>query len=477
MSLKTQLQTAIIAILFVSFLFIGYWSVRFISNQNDTRTKDILFEKLHSILIEIQNKVNANPAMLSDANMLESYLIKFSNIFFIDINMYKTDGRLMSSSRSTVFNEHLIADVMHKQAFDAFKKEKKSIFIQQEKLGELYYWSAYIPLRDAANNVVAFINLPYFAKQTDLQEELTAFISTYTNIYLIIMAMAIIIVLIVSGYIVRPLQMLKDRLSTLSISDHNKKISWHQNDEIGALVKAYNLMLDELKISAEKLAMTERESAWREMAQQVAHEIKNPLTPLRLSVQNLYRAWEDKSPDWEERFKRFKTMALEQIDTLSVIATEFSNFAKMPFPQKQMINLNQIINAVIHLFKEETEVPIHFHCEQEYQLYADKDQMTRVFTNLIKNSLQALDGSHSGRIDITLQHHHKSIIINVKDNGPGIHEDIQENIFKVNFTTKTTGAGLGLAMVKGIVNSHQGEIWFETSEAGTIFFIQLPLNI
>jgi nitrogen fixation/metabolism regulation signal transduction histidine kinase len=236
-------------------------------------------------------------------------------------------------------------------------------------------------------------------------------------------------------------------------------------------------MLKEVERSASLLAKSERESAWREMAKQVAHEIKNPLTPMKLRVQHLQRAWEDQKPDFDERLKNFSKSLVEQIDTLTNIANEFSHFAKMPKARIEKIDFSEAIRSSLDLFQENNKISLEFFDQTDGSAFirADKDHLTRVFNNLITNAIQAIPDNRPGTITITLKRDREQYLVEVKDNGEGIPEEQQDRIFVPNFTTKRTGTGLGLAMVKNIVENSRGEVWFKSvPDVGTKFFISFP---
>jgi len=271
--------------------------------------------------------------------------------------------------------------------------------------------------------------------------------------------------------------MIKEKLQKLTLGKSNEKIDWAGEDEIGHLVEEYNHMVDQMAIKADLLAKSERESAWREMAKQVAHEIKNPLTPMKLSVQYLLRSWNEKDPDWEDRLNRFSATLIQQIDTLSDIATAFSDFAKMPKSSNEKIELNETITHAIALYADYENLQINFkNTDNRYYIYADQQQLLRVFNNLIKNAIQAFELNQNGFIDIDVIEKEYQFEIHFRDNGSGIPEDKKALIFVPNFTTKTKGTGLGLAMVKNIIISMNGSIDFVSEVGkGTKFTIVLPM--
>jgi two-component system nitrogen regulation sensor histidine kinase NtrY len=324
---------------------------------------------------------------------------------------------------------------------------------------------------------VAYLNLPYFAKQGELENELSEFLVAVVNVLILLFIISIIIGVMVSSWLTYPLQLLRDNLAQVKLGATNRPIEYEGTDEISSLVAAYNSKVQELQENAELLAKSERESAWREMAKQVAHEIKNPLTPMKLSIQYLQKSLEDKGPDWDVRFKRSTDMLIEQIDTLSGIATAFSDFAKMPTLNAERFDLLLVLNQVVDLFENDPLADVSFGSElkQAQSIWADKDQITRLFMNLIKNAVQSIPENQEGRVKVLLSFKGYQYIIEVKDNGVGIPIEMREKIFEPNFTTKSTGTGLGLAMCKNIVELSGGEIWFRTEVGkGSSFLVSLP---
>lgn len=476
---KKRLQFSMIAIVLISVLAIGSSSAWFIFNIYKNKNEAFIHEKAHSILIEMENRFSEEPSLdYTYSDYLQELLISLSHVFFTDINIFTPEGNLLASSRPRVFDEGLISSMINPVAYSQLKISRKSLFVHNERIGNLEYISAYVPLRNINNQLIAYINLPYFAQQSELRNEISYFLVAFINIYLLLLLLTIIIAFFISNYVTRPLQIIRKSLSSVTFGKANKKIQWTKKDEIGQLIGEYNRMIDELAISAELLARSERESAWREMAKQVAHEIKNPLTPMRLSVQYLQRAWNDKMGDWDERLDKFTKTMVEQIDTLSLIATEFSDFAKMPTQKNEIIELNTFIPEVLDLYKDFDNVKIEYHCLSENTklfVSVDRKQLLRVFNNLIKNAIQAYKKDAVAQIHITSNTEGKFYKIVIQDYGQGIPEKLQDNIFQPYFTTKTAGMGLGLAMVKSIIQSFNGHISFTSQMGiGTSFIIRLP---
>ena len=478
LNFRHQLKISIVSVIVVSFLLIGVTTLSYIKSLNNNKNYDNLREKAHSVLIELEHKLASEEQLTPEIyDYLSILLIKFSNVFFSDINLYDIDGKLIASSRPQIFEEGLISDRINARAFEAMADKKLSNFIQKERICSYEYLSAYVPFRNEKNKLIAYLNLPYFAKQDELRQEISTFLVAFINIYVILIAISIFIALLVSNYISRPLKLIKEKISQLRLGKSNEKIEWERKDEIGDLIIEYNRMIDELARSAELLAKSERESAWREMAKQVAHEIKNPLTPMKLNIQHLRKAWHDKTSDWEERLNKFSDTLIEQIDSLSSIASEFSDFANMPKTEVEKIELSENIKNSIELHKNYENIRIEYLTDGNtpYHVLADKKQILRVFNNLIKNSVQAIGRNKIGWIKISIEKQNDLYLIKVSDNGSGISKEQGEKIFIPSFTTKTSGMGLGLSMVKSIVLSAGGTISFTSEpDEGTTFFITLP---
>lgn len=478
LNFKARVQVSVVSILVFSFITIGISTLYYIVSLYDKKNNEDISEKVHSVQIEVENNLGDAPSITPEMKDYVSDLLnKDSYVFSTDINIYTPGGMLVASSRPQVFDEGMISRKMDAKAFSELSLNQHTLYIHNENIGDMKYLSAYVPFRNNNNQLAGYINLPYFAKQSELKKEISTFLITFININVILTAIAIIIALLVSNYITRPMKFIKDKLSQIKLGRKNEKIEWIRNDEIGGLISEYNRMVDELAESAELLARSERESAWREMAKQVAHEIKNPLTPMKLSVQHLQRSWEDKAPDWNDRLSRFTRTMIEQIESLNKIAAEFSDFAKMPKAKNENIDIAEILENAVDLFLDnKLQINIDNTCNKPLIINADKTQVLRIFNNLIKNAIQAINNVDKGKIDIYLSNTDTSSLVKISDNGVGIPDEQKDKIFSPNFTTKTGGMGLGLAMVKNIVESFQGKIWFESMPGlGTSFYVEFPL--
>jgi len=277
--------------------------------------------------------------------------------------------------------------------------------------------------------------------------------------------------------VLRSFLLISDKMREVSIGKTNEEIVWKRNDEIGGLVREYNKMVKKLEVSAEALAKSEREGAWREMARQVAHEIKNPLTPMKLSIQFLQKSIDNNSDNVKELTGKVAKTLVEQIDHLSKIAFDFSQFANIGNTNIETFDINEVIRSLDNLYKTSHEGELKLKTVAgKVMVRADKTQMNRLFTNLIQNAIEACNGK--GKCDIELNEVRTDgvIQISIKDNGEGIPEEMHSKIFIPNFTTKSSGTGLGLAMCKGIAEQAGGRIWFETRTGeGSTFYVELPV--
>ena len=476
LSLAMKIQAGLISLVFLSLLAFGWGSGVFVSTQYNQFTNDVIREKLNSVETEVGAKLGhfENLNIYENGNYMQGILQKFARVFFTDINMYDKDGYLLATSRPKVFNIGLLSEQMNPTAYKHIELLKQSEFVHHESIGELNFSSAYKPFYNSKGELTAYINLQHFGQQREFENQIQKFLVAIINVFILLLAISIILAIFISNWLTSPLRILQESFASVKFGKHNEQISYDREDEIGSLVKDYNQKLEELEFAAQQLARSERELAWREMAKQVAHEIKNPLTPMKLSVQQLLRVYDPEDPKSGDKLKKVANSIVEQIDALTKIANEFSTFAKMPNPSEERVELMSLITGVKEVFEGQSTITLESNAAEIF-VVADKDQFVRVFNNLIKNAIQAIPSEREGKIEIRLQHENGKVTITVTDNGIGIEDAKQGKIFVPYFTTKSTGTGLGLAMVKQIVENHKGSIDFDTVlDEGTTFTIVLP---
>ncbi len=483
-SFKNRIQYSMVSILFLTFVLICSGTIYFIVQQYRVTHNDNLRNTMRSVYIELIHKVEYEDDLenwSSDSYYnLDELLRKFSNVFYSDINLYDKDGNLLATSRSEIFDHQLLSRRMNRLVYENLGEGNASEFIHNEHIGEMGYISAYVPLLNSDNKFLAYLNLPYFTQSGALARDVTNLVVAVINIYMILMLVILLVSVLLADRITQPLRMIQNRIAHLSLSEKNEMIHYDRSDEIRGLVEEYNYMVQELERSAGLLAQSERESAWREMAKQIAHEIKNPLTPMKLNIQHLQRTVKEGKAN-PEMVNRISATLIEQIDSLSAIANEFSDFAKMPRAKNARINLVTNLKNLLQLFEntDRVEIGLDLGSHKKIYIFADKEQLMRVFINLVKNSLQSIPKSRKGTIRIQLEvKDDLTVRVTIRDNGKGIPEEIRDKLFEPNFTTKSGGMGMGLAISYNIVRSLGGKIWYDTIlNEGTTFFIELPQSV
>lgn len=476
---KTRIQFSIIITVIASLLVIGYITFIYITRQYDVQQEEHLNQKIHSIIVSFDKK--AGTSMLKDFRDHKDLPVevgRLSDIYDSDINLFDLNGNLITSSQPKIYEEGLISGKMNARAFTALSVEEKSQFTSEEQIGNLRYISAYAPVRNNENQIIAYLNLPYFENKNQYKTEISSFLTTLINVYVFIFVLVGFLAFFLANSITSPLTMIEEQLRETKIGKQMEPIEWKSNDEIGNLIQEYNRMIRELEISTNKLASTERDYAWREMAKQIAHEIKNPLTPIKLGIQHMVQAWKDKDPQFNDKFQRFTKTIIQQIESLTVIASQFSNFAQMPPTVNKAVDLQDILKSVVNLYKDTADMSIILNVPPDIQsvVLADENQMISTFNNLIKNAIQAIPEERKGIIDIEILNDRDGVLVMIQDNGVGIQDESKDKIFAPNFTTKNSGMGLGLAIIKNIITHANGKIWFHSSvNKGTTFYVSLPV--
>ncbi len=486
LSLRNQIHGTVIFISVLSFLVIGLATILFFINRYENSNR----EKLSRVINVMENEVRISLSELSifedvakvndDSyrENLEKMIDKISEIHAVDVNLYDLDGNLKVSSLPLPYSKGIISKKMDPVAYYHLNRKKEVQFFKEEKIGKLNFISNYVPVIDANGREYAYLNIPYFTSQSKLQEEIANFLVTIINLNAFIFLIAGIVALFITNRITRSFSFISEKMKAVNLGQLNEAINWNRDDEIGELVKEYNKMVSKLDQSAVSLAKSEREGAWREMARQVAHEIKNPLTPMKLSLQYLQKSIHNKSDNIEELTASVAKTLVEQIDHLNHIAGEFSQFANIGNPKYEVVDVNEVIKQVIHLHSVDEKIEMNWKpTSKKVMVHADKTHLNRLFTNLILNAMQAIPADRNVHIQLDEEIKDNKVLIKIKDNGNGIPNEMQAKIFTPNFTTKTSGTGLGLAMSKGIVEQMKGRIWFETADGiGTTFFVELPLH-
>lgn len=474
-----RIRISMVSVVVLTMFVTGSATVWYIYNtyQSDggPETESRIKTLMSALRGEISSRYGGAPLAAGDE--LNFSLAGLAKALDTDFNLYDLNGKLLYSTQRQLYDQQIIAPLMNRGALNKMLFDNASFFSQRERIGGFTYISSYEPVREQGGALKGFVNLSYFSQQADLEKRVSGFLVAVLNLYVLLFVLVSFVTVFLSARITQPLEILREKLSGITFGKNNEKLFWPIDDEIGALVTEYNRKATELTTAAEQLARSERESAWREMARQVAHEIKNPLTPMKLGLQHLHRAWKENHPDREQILDRMTKVLIEQIDALSRIATEFSGFAQMPAANNSRFSLDDVLLSVVDLYSEHEHVKVVFDPEAEgdFIVEADKEQIMRVFSNLVKNAVQAVSDNGTGLVRVGIKQYDHRVTAWVSDNGVGISDELKSRIFTPNFTTKSGGTGLGLAICQQIISQAGGRIWFESEEnMGTVFHVELP---
>jgi len=473
--LTGKFQLVFISLLMMSFLSTLLFSVNYFRKNYEKEQIQLSEKKKHYIQSSLQeiffwaNNLNS----ISEERM-NTILQELAYRFQTDIHIYTLNGELAGSSLNLIFSKQLVSrlispEVMFGDATASF---------HYEKIGHLRYLTGFAELINGDYLPIGYIAVPQYLSQNEINSKINQFLIAVIQIFALIIILSIILVLLSGNRLAIPLKLLEEKLKTMKLNGSNARIEYKGNDEIGQLVEQYNKTVDELEKSTQLLVQSERESAWRTMARQVAHEINNPLTPMKLTIQQLQRLRTQSDEQFNDYFSTASKTLIEQIDNLSRIAGSFSQFARLPETHTQPVEIAERLFSAVELFKNYSErIEIVYHGVQSGILVlGDPEQFTRVFTNLLKNAVQAIPEQHSGRIEIFITLETQKVKIQITDNGTGISADAQKQLFKPNFTTKTSGMGLGLSISKAIIENAGGSIRFMSSEGkGSTFTVYLPV--
>ena len=482
MPLSTRMMYVILACVLAVFIYIFVMSVRYVHRTYEQHQRHDLQMRSEYIQSYLRSLYYWDVALLpSQAQGLEIDLHDLSIDMHQDMHVYSLSGELIASSTPALFSEGRLSRRMAPEAL--FSEEHSVLCLEQ--IGAHPYLVSYVPFHNGSFVTIGYIAVPYFLSEKTRKAEVDALLVRLLPPYFIVLVLALMCSYWAARSMTAPIHMLIDKMRHFEIGAQTNHIDYPYHDELGELVERYNLLVDKVEQSAEQLAKAERESAWRTMARQIAHEINNPLTPMKLSVQKLQL--KRGTDQFDAYFDKTTQMLISEIDNLAHIAQSFSAFAKQPDVVTSEVDIAEKLAHVITLQRANDEqIPIRYVGPDSGVMgLADKEQISQVFVNIIKNAIQALSTQTSApandQPDIIVMlnalYSEDEIQIKISDNGPGIPEEIQEKIFRPNFTTKSNGNGLGLAISRHIIEGSGGRITFETSPKGTTFFIYLRKQI
>lgn len=461
---------------FLPLFVVSVTTLSLINRSFRKEVNDEYYKKAQSISTNISADLkNYVDNIIDDSEELPDKLAEIAKFASADVNLFSTRGRLIASSQPVIYENDILSKYINPEAYAKIKEQGENAYITRESVGTLEFNTTFFGVKASdTGELIGIISVPFFQSEYTLERNEINILANVINIFSLIFIAFLIISYLASKWLTFPLTFITQKLKKTTLTGFNEPLTWKTEDEIGIMVGEYNRMLINLEESKRALARSQKESAWREMAQQVAHEIKNPLTPMKLTLQHLSRKLLGTAE--QEDFERPIGTLLHQVDTLNDIASSFSSFAKMPMPEHERYEISSVIKKTVALYATTENVDIKLNMPDEEVYTMGDEQLTgRIISNIMLNSIQAREqGEMSIELTLTVEGKRK-IQIELKDDGPGIDEEIYSKIFIPNFTTKETGSGIGLAIAKHGVEHAGGKIWFETElEKGTAFYIELP---
>ncbi len=477
----TRIQLYVNLAFLIPLVIISIITISRISRDYSQEDQDTFLKKAENTGVNLDTYVEQYRENRIGREELYNQVADIATLTESDINIYGLEiqrGKLLATSQPAVFDKHLLSNYINPRALAGIAVAGRTSMILDEKIGDLSYKSAYAAIKSPqSGELQAIISVPFFSSQSSIDRRIINLIVSVINTFTFIFIAFLFISYIISTNLVFPLKQMISRIRFTSLTGNNQPIEYHSPDEIGQLVDAYNGMITKLELSRKALAQSEKEAGWREMAKQVAHEIKNPLTPMKLTLQHMKMRMPHGKGEENSSFEKAVDSMLHNIDTLSSIADSFSNYAKMPVPEVVRFDITGLLKQVAGLYMNNDEAEVSFRLpEEEIYVKGDEYWLGRAFSNLVINSIQAAEGKKA-KVEVEMHTSNDKVTVTVRDNGKGIPESIRERIFVPNFSTKFTGSGIGLAVTRRAVEHAGGRIWFDSKlNIGTTFYIELPVE-
>lgn len=477
-SLRIRIFLSMILLTLIASILIASISIYQFKREAKDYHQERLERKENAIKEHINFVLSTTTYPLTEKNLpliFKDKIHELSDIHSLQINIYSLQGKLVKSSKAS-FSIDTVAPPIPKYILGLIQSSVDKRYVDVKTIDDKKYRASFSQIKDLKFKPLGILNLPYIQDDGFYERELRNFLIRLSQVYSFMLIIAFALAYFLSSYITKSLKSISLKITSTNLNQKNEKIETDDSSrEVNLLIEAYNGMVDKLEESALLLAQSEREQAWREMAKQVAHEIKNPLTPMRLTVQSFERKFDANDPDIKQKIKDYSETLIQQIDTMTSVASAFSNFASMPAQQNETLNVVSVIELALEIFNEEY---ISFESnDPEIITIMDRTQLIRIITNLVKNAIQAIPDFQAEKcVKINVKKQDDSLLIQVSDNGTGIDASNIPRIFEPKFTTKTSGMGLGLGIIKNIIENYKGTITFESEIGkGTTFTVTLPL--
>ena len=454
----------------------GILSFFILRNNAVEQSRTDLQKKSESLMSALDYAVSDKHVETKDLpQILANEIFEIADVNNQDIIIYDLKGDFVISNKdfNLVTQKNIPLEIINK----ILKSDKRIDSQSYDEKTEGNVTSSYMILKNNMLEPIGIVYFPYYHNDRSYINVFNKYVNYIVIVNLFIVAFAVWLSWIISNNLTKTVTKFSDLINRVNIMDQEPQpIRYYHNDELNQLVKAYNEMILQIKDQKERLSFKEKEEAWREMAKQVAHEVKNPLTPMKLTIQNFERKFDCNDPNIGDKVKNLSKTLVDQIDLVAKVANAFSQFAQLPEKNNEIFDLNKEIKNIIHVFSDEK---IYFHSNKPIiMIEMDKIYLSRIITNLVANARQARYENRENIINVDVEHHQKRIKISVQDNGVGISEELYSRIFEPNFTSKTSGTGLGLTMVRKMVEDYKGEISIQSEiNKGTIFTILLPTNL
>lgn len=478
LSLRIRIFLSMIVLILIASILMASISIIQFKNEAKDYHQERLERKESAIKEHIQYVLSTTTYPLTTRNLgliFKDKIHELAQIHGLEINIYSLDGKLLKSSKAS-FSIDSVSPPIPKYILKLVQSSIEKRYVDIRNIDGVKNRSSYSQIKDEKFKPLGILNIPYVEDDGFYEKELQGFLIRLGQVYAFMLVIAFALAYFLSTYITQSLKTISDRLSETRLNQKNEKIYLKANSkEINLLIQAYNRMVDKLEQSAIKLAESEREEAWREMAKQVAHEIKNPLTPMRLTVQSFERKFDANDPQLKQKLKDYSDTLIQQIDTMSAVASAFSNFASMPAQQNETLNVVEVVELALDIFNEDD---VTFESDEKVIISKmDRTQLIRIITNLVKNAIQAIPKEQTERrVSVRVERRETEVLIAVSDNGIGIAAQNFGRIFEPKFTTKNSGMGLGLGIIKNIIENYKGTITFESEYGkGTTFLVSLPI--
>ena len=475
---RTRINAVLYTSLIVTLVAMAAFSVYFVYRRNNADLQSIMTSRITTLQSMVQGDLRGATTEADLRSQAAKTAVEIAgNDLKCDITLFTPDGRMVLSTTPEIYDRMIAGCRIAEEAYYSIVLQHRRYSIETERLGNRRYYALYAPVLNADGDMVAIVSSPYTEQSYDFENEALVHIASIITVFLLLLMIARVVTVEVIGRMFRPLSEMGRKMKVSDV-DHLEYIVYDQDDELTSLVRAYNLMVHDLSDSTRQLAQAERDKAWSAMARQVAHEIKNPLTPIKLQLQMLIRMKQAGRPGWEKKFDEVSATVLEHIDILADTANEFSTFAKLYSEEPVLIDLDALIREEVSMFDAREDITFTYYGLEGAEVMGPKPQITRVLVNLVTNAVQALEGREFGQVVVSLRNSTREGFydIVVEDNGPGVKEENRAKLFTPDFTTKSHGSGLGLAISRNIIERCGGEIGYSKSFTlgGACFTVRYP---